>query len=42
MMRYDLVGAASIVLDTSTHNILVVFGEFWMDFIVDLVAPTKN
>lgn len=31
-ITYDLVGAASIVLNTSAHNILVAFGEFWMQF----------
>ena len=31
-ITYDLVGAASKILNTSAHNILVAFGEFWMQF----------
>ncbi len=31
-ITYNLVGAASKVLNTSAHNILVAFGEFWMQF----------
>lgn len=31
-ITYDLVGAASKVLRTPVHDILVAFGEFWMMF----------
>ncbi|MFK7773155.1 MAG: heme NO-binding domain-containing protein [Saprospiraceae bacterium] len=31
-ITYDLVGAASKVLRTPVHDILVAFGEFWMIF----------
>ena len=34
-ITYNLVGAASKILDTPAHDILVAFGEYWINFTAD-------